>query len=125
MAAVGLVQQLFIVAAVAIVGSSGLATVYVAVVDTRGEGGLTRVLWLLALLPVLPFVILVTYLRGKGSRSAGNVGTRRRVAVIAIIAGLVAIGVGGILGPPDPFSQTRYITGAYPIGVLVGYVITA
>lgn len=74
----------------------------------------------------LPFEIIWYYSFGRaGNPSPQSVAWRKRTAGTVVIAGIVSLVLGGTIGPPDPFTQTRYMVLTYPLGLGVGYLLTS
>ena len=124
----GLIPIIFVGAAFLSVLLTILASYYWAITGPEGERYRTdrnfgwSPLWIVR----LPFEIVWYYLFGRSENpSPQSVAWGKRVAGTVVIAGMVALVLGGTIGPPDPFTQTRYMVLTYPLGLGVGYLLTS
>lgn len=128
MLSAGLFPMFFVGSAFLLILLTIPASYYWAITGPEGERYRTdrRFGWSPLWIVRLPFEIIWYYSFGRsGNPSPQAVALRKRVAGTAVIAGMVSLVLGGTIGPPDPFTQTRYIVLTYPIGFALGYVLTS
>lgn len=73
---------------------------------------------------ILPLKIVYYYSKNQLVRQQQSQGGNKRIAGILVIAGVFAPVVGNTLSSPDIISISVNTLLAYPVGVLIGYLLT-
>ncbi|WP_408956696.1 hypothetical protein [Natrinema sp. 74] len=89
----------------------------------QGKQWTKALLWGIVVGLFLPMGLLYLYLRKDSGYTPSPILRTEQLIKVFIIGGVIALCVGGIIAPPDPLTQVRYTVIAFPLCLVIGYLI--
>ncbi|WP_049888107.1 MULTISPECIES: hypothetical protein [unclassified Natrinema] len=89
----------------------------------QGHESKKALLWGIVVGLFLPIGLLYLYLRDSNKSTSLPISRTEQLIKVVVLAGVTAVFIGGIIAPPDPLTQVRYTVLAFPVCMVIGYLI--
>lgn len=112
----------FLLTALAVVAANVSLALWVYYDATaRGAEGASRGVW--ALFP--PYLLWYLFTRDRLGPRHRPIEGREAIVGSTFVGLFLAVVLGSVLAPPDPFTQSLYVAALVPVGGVVGYLLIA